>query len=159
LLYYQKQALEQTIETGQIETETLINIEIGKTLLAKKDLTEASLSLKRGLTLSLDGQHTQNSLKALIYWSLYLIACDRQQEGLTLLYFIQSHSAITQDDEKVVSKTIKVLSKLTSEEFCEQAKSEATQIELEPLIESILNEPIPMPPPRTIDSTELTASL
>ena len=162
-LVFQKQALVETEASGQKDSETLVNIEIGKTLLAKRDLSEAVSFLKRSFILSSEGEHTQNSLKALVYWALYLIVSEQRVEGASILYFIKNHSAVTQEDEKVVATAIKALDKHLSQENIEKAQSNATQLELEPLLKSILSEPAAIPPQlaraRTIDSSQLTTSL
>jgi len=158
-LPFQQQALADAILNGHKDLETVVNLEIGKTLLASRDLDGACDFFKRSFQLSLEGQHTQNSLKALVHWVRYLIVLNNIKKGLSILFYIDSHSAKTQEDEEIVTRTIKVLDKQVTSEVKDQAKSEAKQIELEPLLESILNEPTYMPPPRTIDSTELTATL
>lgn len=154
---YYFQALEYVETSGQIDLEIILCADIAETLLTQRNATQACYYLKRCFNLCLESLHVQYSLRALIYWSKYLFVTNETDLGLTYLFFVQNHSATIPEDGEKVRRLLKILLRHQPPELIKQAKEHSKKLELQEELESIVN--LHMPPPKTIDSSQLTTSL
>ena len=158
-LDYKLEALKHIQKNGRKDMETEIYAEIGRSLLFNNNLIEAAKNIRHSILLGYESENVRDSLKALIFWSQYLIVNNQKDEAIQILYFVCSSKGMTEEDETEAKKLLKVLCKRFSEKDRIQFKQGAEQFELEPLLKSIVKDKSEIPFQRTIDSTQLTTSL
>lgn len=136
-LYFEK-ALTHARSHEQIDIEIPICAEIGRVHLASKNKKLAKEFLLESLELGLKKQHIQHSLKALIYWSQYLIIEKDLDTSASILLFVKANAAVAKENIELVEKILSILSKKMTPNELEEATQKAQTYEVEALLESIL---------------------
>jgi len=157
---YFETALSQARSNEQIDLITPICAEIGRIHLANKEKELAKKFLLESLELSLNKHHIQHSLKALIYWSQYLMIEGDLNTSASILLFVKTNDALAQQNTKLVETVLSVLLKRLTPNELEIASQTAQNYQIETLLENILtSNKYNVPPTKESESASLVNHL